>query len=277
MSKSIQQIGQIVNEFYQSLPAKDYQFLASLYQSLVKARNQLAVEQQFPNYLDMQIQKVHKIPESSWQIYLSSRDNLVGKFCPNVDSKANYPHFLSKLEKLNLEFPEDVYKLHPKFSDMRNKIDLTVNGGTSHFQYDETLDRYSVTIADANHNQQVAMLIHELSHVVDQEQSNHKVESVYQSELGAHQIEFAVAKNISPEFYRADIQEYLSCFVRTDFEQQMFADPEQDPAVLFAKTLKKYYGDFPEEQSYLFLFDDKIIRQPFSDLSTSVSISLLLE
>jgi len=160
--------------------------------------------------------------------------------------------------------------------NIEKRINLVVEGDQSKFKYNTEIDGYSVTIANTNHNQKIAMLIHELSHVFDQELRDHKIPSVYESERGAHKIEFEIAKSISKEFLFADIREYLICFVRTEFEQIIFEDPSQAGPALFGKILSKYFGVPKDKESYLYLQDEKLIMKPFSDLSVAVALTNLL-
>ena len=246
---------------------------------MVKVRNNLAQNRGYDNYFEFQRIEIKKIPDTEWQKYLTNRNLIAQKYIPNTDAHQKHPHFLSKIDSLNLFFPDDViglFQLYPEMIDIRKRIDLTDGGELSKYKYDSKNDRYWVTIADTNHNQKIAMLIHELSHVLDQEKKRHKIISIYEAEKDAHIIEFEVAKNISQEFLLADTREYLACFVRTDFEEFIYTNPDQNPSGIFSQKLKKYFGDFAESESDLYLFDNKIIQQPLSDLPTAVSLANIL-
>lgn len=274
-----EKIGKIVQEIHPGISLGDFTVKEGKYIELVKLRNDLAVENGFKNYFEMQVKKIHRIPSEDLEIYIEKRDFFAKKYLPKIDNLSAYPHFLSKIPKLEMIFPDDVFtlfKTFPKMGNIRGRIDLIVNGGQSNFQYNVELDRCCVTIAITNHNQKIAMLIHELSHIADQEMRDHKIPSTYESESGAHKIELDVAKSISEEFLMADIREYLACFVRTEFEQIVFEDPSQAGPVLFGKILTKYFGTPKDKESYLYLQDEKLIMKPFSDLSVAVAMTNLL-
>lgn len=271
-------IGEMVKEILSISSKNDLTFQCGKFIELVKARNELAVSRGFKNYLAMQADSVQRISTVDWQNFLNNRRYFTDKYSPKLENIVVYPHFLSNIPKVDLSFPDDVYMLFkstPKMKDINGQIDLIVEGNQSKYEYQSETDRYSVTIAEANHNQKIAMLIHELSHVADHENREHKIFSIYDSELGAHKIEFEVAKSISEEFLVADIREYLACFVRTEFEQIIFEDPRQAGPALFGRILAKYYGIPKDKESYLYLQDEKLIMRPFSDLSVAVAMTNL--
>jgi len=280
MNNILNKIGKIVKEFYSELPKNNYYALTGLYLDLIRERNSLAVSNGYENYFEMQLKKIHKIPEKAWGEYKSCSHKMADKYKPNAVSHDKYPSFLNKIENLKIKFPGDVFTLFnafPEIENIKNKIEYGVGGNSSKFKYDSNLDKYSITIADTNENQKIAMLIHELSHVLDQEQKDHKIPSIYESEMGAHQIEFDIAKSVSNEFYLADIREYLSCLVRTDFEESIYTNPNQDLVKLFAEKQKRYLGDLSKDTTHLFLHDEKLIQKPLSDLSVAVAVVNILE
>jgi hypothetical protein len=276
MNPNLDKIGQLATDLLSEVSRLSLKERTDKYIELVKTRNGLARDNGFLNYLGMQIEKIHKVPNDDWDNYLSKRSSLSRDFISCTDSSESYPHFLSKLPKSSLSFPDGVFSLDTNFGDFRNKIDLAIQGEESLFKYHSDTNRYEINIADVSHNQKIAMLIHELSHVIDQENKNHKIDSIYESEMSALELEFQIAKSISDEFFIADAREYLVCLVRTEFELLIISNPDQSPSLLFASILKKYYGDFDANGSYLFLTDKKIIMKPLSDLSVAVTLTNLL-
>jgi len=279
MTSIIQKIGEIVSEIYSLNSNDDLSTQAKRYIELIESRNVMAVGYGHRNFLEMEVAKVHRISSNDWGNYLGKRDSFAMKYTPEVVSFSTYPHFLPNIPKASLSFPDGVFALFksfPKMRDIQKRIDLIVEGEQSKFQYHSETDRYSVIIAETNHNQKIAMLIHELSHVADHENREHKIVSIYDSELGAHKIEFDIAKLISNEFLLADVREYLACFVRSEFEQIIFEDPSQAGPILFGKILAKYFGVTNDKESYSYLQDEKLIMKPFSDLSVAVAMTNLL-
>lgn len=275
----IEKIGAIIKDLHTNNSMEGSVDMTKKYIELVSARNVMVRGYGHRNFLEMQVEKVHRIPTIDWRNYLAKRDSFSKKYFPITETYSTYPHFLSKIPKITLTFPGgvfDLFKSFPNMRDIQKRIDLIVEGQQSKFQFHNETNSYTVTIAETNYNQKIAMLIHELSHVADHENRDHKIPSIYESERGAHKIEFEVAKSISEEFLVADIREYLACFVRTEFEQIVFEDPGQAGPVLFGKILTKYFGSPDPKESYLYLQDEKLIMKPFSDLSVAVAMTNLL-
>jgi len=273
------QLGKVVNEYYSDQKKGNTDILIALFKKMVVVRNEFAREKGFRNYFEMQIYG-QNIPATKWKEYLENRDLFAKKYSPKINKVSEYPHFLSKIEKINLTFPDDVFLLFkdiiPDLADIKKRVELLIEGKQASFKYDVQADRYKIVIPNTNHNQKIAMLIHELSHVYDQERKDHKIKGVYESENGAHQVEFEVAGSISKEFLIADVREYLSCLARTEFEESIYSKNDQNYPELYASIINKYFGEVVGGKSYLFLNDDKVIQKPLSDLSVAVVLVNLL-
>ena len=271
----IEKIGEIFHRLNSKLTDGDFKSASEIFIELVNARNDLAKEKGYLNYLDFQKKSVQEIPNSDWKKYLDNRDEFASKYGAKEDQVHFYPHFLSKIPSVNISFPDGAYplfELFPAMKNIENKIDLVIEGSTAKFQYFTDTDRYLITIADTNLNQKIAMLIHELSHVTNLEMKNHKINSVYESERGAYSLEFEIAGSISDEYLIADIREYLMCIVRSEFDEAIFMNPTLFAPTLFNSLLNKYFGNFSDKDDYRYLRDEKILMKPLSDLSGAVAV-----
>jgi len=276
----LEKIKEIFRKYFDAQKRGDIKELVALYRELILSRNSLAVDQGYKDYLDMQIKKINRIPEPHWQKYLANKDAFATKFSPHLDSSSNSPHFLSKLPELKIEYPENVFDLvtkkYPEINEVRNKISIENSDKGAYFRYSDEADHYSIYIPQTNFNQKVSMLIHELAHVISWEKQHHRVESIYSAEFEAHQIEFALTKDISNEFSQAVFGEYLMGQVRSDFQIAIFTNTTLDPIVTYTENFAKYIGELKKENQTDFLFDKKITHDPLVDLSSAVSIVNLL-
>lgn len=273
-------LNEIVKKYLDTQKTGNTNVLASLYQELVKARNALAVTKGFRGYVDMQVNGYCHISKSDWEIYLSSKDDFATKFSPRLKNSFNSPHFLSKLPELEIKYPEGVFDLiakkYPEINENKHKITIEESDKEACFRYSKENDHYSIFIPQANFNQKVSMLIHELAHIFCQERTDNR-EYIYTMELEAHRVEFELAKDISEKFLNAVIGEYLMCLVKADFQISMFENPEQDPVSTYSKFFEKYIGKLKPGNQTDFLFDKKITHDPLVDLSDAVSIVNLLK
>lgn len=276
----LEKIKGIFRKYFDAQKRGDIKELIGLYRELILSRNYLAVEQGHKDYLDMQIKKINRIPEPHWQKYLANKDAFATKFLPHLNNSSNSPHFLSKLPELKIEYPENVFnfiaKKYPEINEIRNKITIENSDKGAYFRYFDETDHYSIYIPQTNFNQKISMLIHEMSHVIFWEKQHHRVESIYSAEFEAHQIEFALVKDVSNKFFQAVLGEYLMGQVRSDFQIAIFTNTTLDPVVTYVEFFAKYIGELNKENQTDFLFDKKIINNPLIDLSSAVSIVNLL-
>jgi len=275
----MEELKEIFEKFLEAQKTRDIKVLVDLYRKIVISRNALAVEQGYESYIDMQVKKIYRILEVDWKKYLSNKDSFSSKFSPNLDSSSNSPHFLSKLPKINMEYPEGVIdfvaKKYPEISVVRDKITIEKSDKGAYFRYSKDDGTYSIFIPKTNFNQKVSMFIHELAHIISQERTDHQ-EFVYSMEFEAHKIEFELAKDISKEFLQAVIGEYLPCLVRADFQISMFSNLHLDPIETYTNCFAKYIGGLNEKNQTEFLFDKKITHNPFVDMPDAVSLVNLL-
>lgn len=279
MTNTLEKIKILVEEFFSANNSSNKERLSNIFRDLIIQRNNLATEKGYSNYLEMQRESLHKIPKNEYQNYLNKKSEFANKFKPSSDTAELPVHFLSLLPQQSLGFPVEVYKLfkqYPELSNLQNKIKLVEGKDTASFKYHSDTSSYTVNIPPTNYNQKIAMLIHELSHIVCQEKSNHQISSLYQSEKGALEIELQIAKKISTDYYLADIREYLNCLVRTEFEQSIYQNPSQNFGEIYHSCLQKYLGEINENLKDSYLNDNKLIMSPLCDLSTAVALVNLL-
>jgi hypothetical protein len=276
----MEEFKEIFDKYLNAQKAGDTKKLSMLYQELVIARNTIAVNQGYANYLDMKIKKINRIPEPHWQKYLAGKYNFADKYSARVINSPYSPHFLSALPYIGMKFPSEVIeyvaKKYSEIDKVRNNITIEGSDKGAYFKYSKENDHYSIFISETNLNQKISMLIHELAHVVSQEKHDHKVEGFYTAELEAHQVELDLAKDISEQFSRAVIGEYLMCLVRTDFQIAMFENPSLNPIDTYENCFAKYIGRLNEKNQTDFLSDRKITHLPLEDLSSAVSLVNLL-
>lgn len=268
-------LNKIVKKYLDAQKTGNTKVLATLYQEMVIARNEIAFSKGYTDYVDLQINSFFHVPTSDWKIYTQNKDSFASKFSPKLENSLNIPHFLSKLPELEVKFPEQVFDLFaknfPEILEVKSKISIEESENTAHFQHSKEDDHYTIFIPKTNLNQKVSMLIHELAHVLSQEISKNR-EHIYSMELESHKTEFKVAKNISKEFFNAVVGEYLICLARTDFQTSMFKNPDQDPISIYSKTFEKHIGSLTAEDQTAFLYDKKITHLPLVDLPDAVSI-----
>ncbi len=269
----------ILGKYFQAQGKGDTQEMSLAYQELIGARNYLAVSRGFSNYLELQ-KNFFRIPEDHWQKYLSNRDAFATSFSARLEISSNTPHFLSKLDEVNISYPDGVFDFvaqkYPEMIELKDKITISDSGSGADYKYSKEEGRYSIFIPKTNHNQQVSMLIHELAHVINQEKFHHRIPNVYTDELEAHHIEFSLTKTVSDDFFHAVIGEYLMCFVRTDFQASIFKNPDQDINYLYSSTFEKYIGNLDSINNTDYLLDKKLIFSSLVDLASTVAIVNLL-
>lgn len=269
----------IFEKYLEAQKTRDIKALVILFKEIVISRNKVAQENGFTDYVDMCVKKTYRIPDQDYQKYFSSKDIFAEKFSPHLESSSSSPHFLSKLPKLSLEYPDGVIdfvaKKYPVIDEVRDKITIERSDTGAYFRYSKEDDHYSVFIPETNSNQKISMLIHELAHIISQERTSHQ-EYIYSMEYEAHKIEFELAKDISNEFLQAVIGEYLICLVRTEFQIAMFTNPSLDPIDTSTHSFAKYIGTLNTENQTDFLFDKKITHNPLVDMTSAVSLVNLL-
>lgn len=253
--------------------------LSSIFPRGIAIRNELArLDFKKDNYLNLCINRRYQIPEYAFSNYLKKRQEFLENLKINVSKFSLSPHFLSYIPPVNLNFPDGVFSLvskdYPTLNRIKSNIKL-VRGeeGGANFKYTKENHAFTISIpTNIPHNQAIAMLIHELAHVISFAENNYQIKSQYQSEKLAYQIEFKVTKKISDEFYMADLLEYLSSFLRTDFEIEAYTKPKINLPKLYGKLFNRtYHANFLTE-NYAYLIDEKILMQPFSGLHHAVAI-----
>lgn len=249
--------------------------LNKVFVDLLFTRNNLAIENGYPNYVELMRNKRFQIPDREWANY----HNLVSMFCSrysvDLSIKKSYPHFLSQITEVKIDFPQGVINLFEdvsKHRDIESSIEIKIGGQQAEYRYDKMSDKYLISIPNVSPNQKIAMLIHELSHVVSHENIMNHVRSTYEDEKLAYKIEFNIAKKISKDFFEADVREYLQAFLRTDFELTAFEDPEKVSAKLFSRIANKYFTKVDGQTSTLYLFDKKLIYTPLFSMPHAVAI-----
>ncbi len=275
----LETIKEIFGRYFATQKAGDIKNLPDIYKELIVSWNSLAVSKGSSNYFDLQKNFFH-IPETHYQKYLSNRDAFASKYSPQLDSATNSPHFLSKLPTVDLEYPDSVFNFvaqkYPELNAINDKISIADSDKEAYYRYSKEEDHYYIFVPQTNSNQKISMLIHELSHVINQEKYHHQTPDSYTDELEAHQIEMDLAKDISEDFFKAIVGEYLMCLVRAEFQISKFENPELDPTPLYKSCFEKYVGKQNPENIFDFLSDKKITHLPLTDLPVAVALVNLL-
>ena len=223
----------------------------------------------------MQLNRIHKVPTEEFKKYTENRTAFSKTYNPKLVNFTLPTHFLEKLNKLDISIPDGVFQLfndYPEITNTKDRINIKIENKQASFKFLPEQDAYNISIPQTNHNQYIAMLIHELSHVVCQEKTNHQISTLYESEKGALEIELKITKKLSGHFQLANIQEYITCLIRTEFEQLIFQNPNQNIGQVYLQCVEKYLGKPNNNLEFEYLKDNKIIMKPLTDLSTAVAL-----
>ncbi len=272
----MQDLSLIVKEFYDSRENGDVFGVKKAFQKMILARDELAkVNFGEKNYIEAQVHKIHKIPEVDFQNYLDRRDAVIKIAFPGLEKMDEVPHFLNKLPEVDLDKDEIVGLTteNEELVPVLKNTEVEETAGQALFKYLPEQNSYKIEIPSGiSKNQKIAILVHELSHVATHFLTDNKIESPYESEKRALELELRISKGISSEYYLANLRDYLMCFVRTDFQIDMFINPEQDPDVLYGKYLRQYLGEPTTNFTKRWQFEEKVVEKPLSDLPYAVAV-----
>lgn len=269
-------IATIVKNFFDSRDRGDLSEAKKYFMDMVLARNELAKSKGKTNYLTLQLNDFHKIQDEDFNNYLQNKSSFALRFNPKLNNIGGTPHFLSQIPQAKeISHQEILTQLgDPTIID---KIVFTTGETTASFKYNQDTESYTVsTPRNVNSNQKLAMTIHELVHVVTHELAKNQVTSIYESEKQALRLELEVTRQISPEFYEANIREYLMCFVNTDLQIDLFTGQVEDITSQYSKYILKYLGNPTNQFASSWTDNEKIVMKPLSDLPYAVALCNLL-
>lgn len=269
--------------------------LEKKFKKVVRSRIEIARSKGKEQYVDLLLEK-YEIPEKEYDYFIKNIDATIaycnqnlpkgGGFPKEFFSKFNLPCFICRLSEFPFQSNKDVidyfaaeFDLVLKFKD---KI-VIETGDYSKMSYRVKTDDFLVTLAKrANRRHRGMDLVHELSHVVWYLQmlssgKNPYDFGQYEREKQATKIELQVLKKLSPMIYSAQMAEILLTIQKVLFELNLYANPDQDLSKLYARTFNQVFDRQPGQKSNeLYLIDEKIIMEPFSNLPHAVAAVNLL-
>jgi hypothetical protein len=218
---------------------------AEVFREVIKLRNKNSIKRGFLNQLDLTLKLISPVPSKIYDAYLYGSKDFFEKYSTN--------------KKI-----EDVDMCGLTFLGLSSTVDknTTIHRGDydhASYKYDDQKKTIDIFIPkDVHENQAITMLVHELGH------ANAIIESKiaptqFEAEKLAYQYEFDFLKSKSKELFLADLDQYKSCFWRTDFETEAYTNPDQDLFVLSGNNDK-------------YLNDEKLIMKPFTDLPPALAI-----
>lgn len=220
-----------------------------VFREVIKLRNKNSIKRGFLSQLDLTLKSITVVPLSTYNAYITYAKDFLNKYSTN--------------KKI-----EDVDMCGLTFSG----LSLTVNKNTTihrgdydhaSYKYDDQKGTIDIFIPKGVHeNQAISMLVHELGHAKAITE-NKIAPTQFEAEKLAYEYEFNFLKSKSQDLFLADLDQYKSCFWRTDFEIEAYTNPDQDLSVLSSNNDR-------------YLDDEKLIMKPFTDLPHALAIFDLL-
>lgn len=223
--------------------------LVEVFREIIKVRNQLSANLGFKNQIDLNLNKRYQVPAVVFGNYHKNSKKFFEKYTFDKNIR-------------------DVDMCGLTFSGLSSMVDenTTIHRGDydhASYKYDNQKKTIDIYIPEGVHeNQAITMLIHELGHV-NSITKNKYAPTSFEAEKLAFEYEFNFLKSKSQDLFLADLDQYKSCFWRTDFEIEAYTNPDQDLFVLSGNNDK-------------YLYDEKLLMKPFTDLPHALAIFDLL-
>lgn len=254
----------------------------------------LARNKGYSSYIDMFLDKF-KIPGLDYESCIKNINILLdycAKQLPKTGSlprwfysEFNLPCYICRISPFPFKAFDEVsvyiakeYAILGKF---KNKIVIKL-GEKSKMFYKKESDSFEITIGKyGNTRHQVADLIHELSHVIDYLQ--HFSKGINPFEIGSYSrekeaaiIELAILRESSTPLYHATFGEILLLFRRLLFEIELYKNPDQDLAQLYAETFNRCFKEAKQKKNRLYFLDERISLEPLSTLPHAIAQSEII-
>lgn len=218
---------------------------AELFKESIKLRNSNAIARDYLGQLDLTLKIISKVPLKIFESYRQDSR----KFFKKYSVKKN----IREVDMCGLTFTG--------LSSTADKNTTIHRGDYDHasYKYDDQKGTIDIFIPEVVHeNQAITMLVHELGHakaIIE----NKIVPTQFDAEKLTYEYEFNFLKSKSQDLFLADLDQYKSCFWRTDFEIEAYTNPDQDLFVLSGNNDK-------------YLYDEKLLMKPFTDLPHALAI-----
>ncbi len=286
---------EIISIFPYSKRVKTAEKNKSLFQRLEKsfiklalARNKLAIDQKYGNYVDL-IVKYDKIPKTSYKNFIKKIDLVVGfinkklpeaGYFPNwFYSSLNIPCFICQMPfpDLNrqriIKLMEEKYPILKKF---KNKISISFGDNTQTAYHKET-DTFKITLLkDTNKRHQIINLIHEFGHVIylleNFENNRNPLElGRYKAEKFAVGTELEVLKKYLLAVFDSELGDILLMFWRILFEIHVYENPRKSSPKLYSQLFNCCFLEAHQSNNWFYLLDERIVVKPLSSLSQTIA------
>ena len=243
-----------------------YKEIERTFIDVVIQRNTFAQSKGYDSYLSFKIDQL-KIPKSEVERFFNNIDlsiNACNKILKNIKPKSSdfYSEFgnhcyICEIKDFPFKSEEDAVKSfgndYSKISIKKDDMSfLSNNGSNSVIHINESLNIRHKTLD----------LIHEIIHAETKQPGQNK----YVSERNVLVDELKFYKEHYPNVYIALFGELLKVFHRVLFEIELYNNPNQNLAKLYAKIFNRCFGGNFQKQNRTYLLDTLIVRYPFQNL-----------
>lgn len=257
--------------------------------ALACARNEKAREKKHDDFIH-QIIVSHKISDGEFQKFVENVDSVI-QYCndnlPEIKKSVNFyseyfqPCYLCNIKFPEINFPDGVVSFvsdkYPLLKEFESRLNITL-GEKSGERYIKEDDTFRITIdSKQNTRHRSILLIHELSHVVNQiEEYQNGDEPLrvgkYLEEKKAVEMGIFLLKNISPEVYRAYLGDVLLLILRTIFEISIYKEQVENLSQTYAELFNRCFPEANQKENQFYLLDKAIISRPLASLSQTVAL-----
>jgi len=268
-----------------------YANIENMFIGMTAERTLFAKNKGFSRYVDMHLDKC-KIPPKDYQRFIENTEIILdycNKHLPKVNnlpewfySEFNTPCYLCRLSTFPFKTLDEVmsyvggkYMVLAKF---KSKIRIKI-GESSSMQYKLKTDCFEITIGKkGNTRHRIFDLIHELSHVVDylenfQREVNLIDKGRYLREKETLKIEIEILKSLDERLYQSTFCDALVLFRRLLFEIELYRNPKQDLAKLYADTFNRCFRGAKQKRNHIYFLDERISLNPLQTLPHAIAHS----
>jgi hypothetical protein len=270
----------------------DFSHLESLFVDTIKARNHLALSQNFPDFLTQSLSNLN-IPPQSYQAFSSQLNEFIiacQKQLPPLQLPETfyslfhthcYVCLLDNFPFSNIkEVKNVVYRKFPILQKFENKITIQ-KGDTSHTTFSVKEDKFIIELDQhINSIHKSLDLIHEYSHVISY--LEWFAQNVDPANLGRDLREVkAIQNQLSilqeyPPLFHSFFGEILHSLRRSLFEIEIYQSLNPIPSQVFGETLAHCIPGADSSPNYLYLLDSAFLLKPFRYLPHSMAYFQIL-
>jgi len=255
---------------------------------LTLARNKLAIDQGYSNYVDL-IVNHDKLPKNSYQKFIKKIDLVISLINNKLPKSANFPNwFYSSLNIpcfiCQMPFPdlkrqeiikltEEKYSILKKF---KNKISIFFGDNAQTTYHKETNTFKIMLLKDTNKRHRIIDFIHELGHIIYWLESfkNNKNPlelGRYKAEKFAVEVEVKILEEIFPSVLESKFGDILLMFWRILFEIHIYENPKKSSPKLYSQLFNRCFLEAHQTNNWLYLVDERIVSKPLSSLSQTIA------